>query len=105
MIKGDSIMAFIRSLWVLPLMAYLSACSSYQGMFYAEHTHVGAQIKVSPETDNKPLDVNIGYDRGLLAVVPRTDSGKPAGSVISKTDLDIVCATNSVIKNVFATGK
>jgi len=98
-------MTFIRLLWILPLLMYLSACSSYQGMFYAEHTHVGAQIKISPQTDNKPLDVNIGYDRGLLAVVPRTEPGQDAGSVISKTNLDIVFTTNSVIKNVFATGR
>jgi len=98
-------MTFIRPLWILSLLVYLSACSSYQGMFYAEHTHVGAQIKISPQTDNKPLEVNIGYDRGLFAVVPRTEAGRDAGSVISKTDLDIVFTTNSVIKNVFATGR
>lgn len=83
----------------------LAGCSTYEGMFFVEHTHLGVQVKVSPETDAKPVDVNIGYDRGLLAVVPRTGAGENAGSVISKTDLDIVFTTNSTIKNVFATGK
>lgn len=98
-------MTFTKPLWILLLLVHISACSSYQGMFYAEHTHVGAQIKISPQTDNKPLDVNIGYDRGLLAVVPRTEYEGDAVSVISKTDLEIVFTTNSVIKNVFATGR
>lgn len=90
---------------VLALLSLaLAGCRTYEGMFFVEHTHVGAQIKVSPETDAKPVDVNIGYDRGLLAVVPRTGAGENAGSVISKTDLDIVFTTNSTIKNVFATG-
>ncbi|MCS6285093.1 MAG: hypothetical protein H8K08_06650 [Nitrospira sp.] len=78
--------------------------SMYQGMFYAEHTHVGAQVKISPQTDAKPIDVNLGYDRGLVAVVPRTAAGENAGSVISKTDLEIVFLSDSKIKNVFATG-
>lgn len=76
----------------------------YQGMLYAEHTHVGAQVKLSPQADAKPIDVNFGYDRGFVAVVPRTAPGENAGSVISKTDLEIVFLTDSKIKNVFATG-
>lgn len=88
---------------VVVLMA-CAGCTSYPGMFFAEHTHVGAQIKISPQPDAKPLDVNIGYDRGLVALVPRTGEGENAGSVLSKTDLDIVFLTNSTIKNVFATG-
>lgn len=78
--------------------------SMYQGMLYAEHTHVGAQVKISPQADAKPIDVNLGYDRGFVAVVPRTAPGENAGSVISKTDLEIVFLTDSKIKNVFATG-
>jgi hypothetical protein len=91
---------------LLPYFALVSlaGCSTYQGMFFAEHTHVGAQIEISPEANAKPLNVNIGYDRGVAAIVPRTASGENAGSVISKTDLDIVFATNSTIRNVFATG-
>ena len=89
--------------WSVLIAVQLVGCSRYPGLFFTEHTHVGAQIKLSP-TENKPLNVNIGYDRGLLAVVPRTESGKNAASVISKTDLEIVLATNSLAKNVFATG-
>lgn len=82
----------------------LSAGCTYQGMIYAEHTHVGTQIKIAPQADAKPLDINLGYDRGVIAVVPRTAPGENAGSVISKTDLEIVFLTDSKIKNVFATG-
>lgn len=77
---------------------------SYKGMFFAEHTHVGLQAKISPQADAKPVDVNLGYDRGIVAVVPRTAPGENAGSVISKTDLEVVFMTDSKIKNVFATG-
>lgn len=77
---------------------------SYKGMFFAEHTHVGLQAKISPQADAKPIDVNLGYDRGIVAVVPRTAPGENAGSVISKTDLEVVFMTDSKIKNVFATG-
>lgn len=94
----------IRLLRTVLVLLPLAGCSTYEGMFFVEHTHLGVQIKVSPETDAKPVDVNIGYDRGLFAVVPRTGAGENAGSVISKTDLDIVFTTNSTIKNVFATG-
>lgn len=82
----------------------LSAGCTYQGMIYAEHTHVGTQIKIAPQADAKPLDINLGYDRGIIAVVPRTAPGQNAGSAISKTDLDIRFAYESRIKNVFATG-
>lgn len=91
--------------WSALVAVHLAGCSSYPGLFFTEHTHVGAQIKLTNTgADTRPLKVNIGYDRGLLAVVPRTKSGENAGSVISKTDLDIVLATNSIVKNVFATG-
>ena len=91
--------------WSALVAIHLAGCSSYPGLFFTEHTHVGAQIKLTNTgADTRPLKVNIGYDRGLLAVVPRTESGGNAGSVISKTNLDIVLATNSIVKNVFATG-
>lgn len=86
------------------VMCVFCASCSYKGMFFAEHTHVGAQVKISPQADAKPVDINLGYDRGIVAVVPRTAPGENAGSVISKTDLEIVFMTDSRIKNVFATG-
>ncbi|MBX3120832.1 MAG: hypothetical protein KF784_17370 [Fimbriimonadaceae bacterium] len=89
---------------VLVAVLALSAGCTYQGMIYAEHTHVGTQIKIAPQADVKPVDVNLGYDRGIIAVVPRTAPGENAGSAISKTDLDIRFAYESRIKNVFATG-
>lgn len=90
---------------VLMTVLVLSAgCKPYQGMIYAEHTHVGTQIKIAPQADAKPLDINLGYDRGLIAVVPRTAPGENAGSVISKTDLEIRFLSDSKVKNVFATG-
>ncbi len=90
---------------ILAVVLVLSAgCNNYQGMIYAEHTHVGTQVKIAPQADVKPVDVNLGYDRGIIAVVPRTAPGENAGSVISKTDLDIRFAYDSKIKNVFATG-
>jgi len=88
---------------LLAVLALSTGCT-YQGMIYAEHTHVGTQIKIAPQADAKPLDINLGYDRGVIAVVPRTAPGQNAGSTISKTDLDIRFAHESKIKNVFATG-
>ncbi len=72
-------------------------------MFYSEHTHFGLQVKVNPK-ENKPVDVNLGYDRGIFTVVPRTEKGKDASSVISKTDLCVRFVESSVIRNVFASG-
>jgi len=89
---------------VMAMLVFSAGCNNYQGMIYAEHTHVGAQIKVAPQADAKPIDINLGYDRGLIAVVPRTAPGENAGSVISKTDLEIRFASDSRVKNVFATG-
>lgn len=86
------------------VMCLFCAGCSYKGMFFAEHTHVGLQAKISPQADAKPIDINLGYDRGIVAVVPRTAPGENAGSVISKTDLEVVFMTDSKIKNVFATG-
>lgn len=88
---------------LLAVLAFSAGCT-YQGMIYAEHTHVGTQIKIAPQADAKPVDINLGYDRGVIAVVPRTAPGQNAGSAISKTDLDIRFAHESRIKNVFATG-
>lgn len=90
---------------VLMIVLVLSAgCNRYEGMIYAEHTHVGTQIKIAPQAEARPLDINLGYDRGLIAVVPRTAPGENAGSVISKTDLEIRFASDSKVRNVFATG-
>ncbi|NOU08493.1 MAG: hypothetical protein HOO98_00525 [Nitrospira sp.] len=91
-------------LFISIVACLLCAGCSYKGMFFAEHTHVGLQAKISPQADAKPIDVNLGYDRGIVAVVPRTAPGENAGSVISKTDLEVVFMTDSKIKNVFATG-
>lgn len=89
---------------VICLLCTGCSYTGYEGMFFAEHTHVGLQAKISPQADAKPIDVNLGYDRGIVAVVPRTAPGVNAGSVISKTDLEIVFMYDSTIKNVFATG-
>jgi transcription elongation factor len=89
------------------LMAALSlaslGCARYPGMFYTEHTHFGLQVKVNPR-ENKPVDVNMGYDRGTFAVVPRTTQGADTSSVISKTDLCVRFVESSVVRNVFASG-
>lgn len=89
-----------------PCILLLSACTPYPGLYYAEHTHFGLQVKVNPK-ENKPLDVNMGYDRGNFAVVPRTKKGHDgdAASVLSKTDLCVKFLESSVIRNVYASGK
>lgn len=97
-------MVFIRSLWVIVLIVPLTACTTYKGLSFVEHTHVGAQIKLDT-TNVKPVDVNFGYDRGLVAFVPRLGLEQDAASIISKTDLDIAFATSTTMRNVFATGK
>ena len=90
---------------LMPLCAVIfSACARYPGMFYTEHTQFGLQVKVNPR-ENKPVDVNMGYDRGIFTIVPRTGKGKDASSVISKTDLCVRLVDSSVIRNVFASGE
>ncbi len=94
-----------NSEWVFFMVFSLAACSPYEGMLFVEHTHVGADITLDPTDGPKPVKVDVGYDRGLTALVPRTQSGGPAGSVISKTDLDISFTGGSTTKNVFVSGK
>jgi hypothetical protein len=91
-------------LWVVFMVLPLTACA-YEGMLFVEHTHVGADITFDPTNGPKPVNVDFGYDRGLAALVPRTQSGGNAGSVISRTDLDIQFSGGSKNMNVFASGK
>ncbi len=91
-------------LTVLVVAGLLVGCSNYHGVFFAEHTHFGAQIKVNP-TENKPVDVNMGYDRGIFTVVPRTKKGEEASSVLSKTDIYVKWTERGEVGSVFATGQ
>lgn len=82
----------------------LSGCATYPGIFYAEHTQFGLQVKVNPR-ENKPVDINMGYDRGTFTVVPRMAKGQDAASVISKNDLCVKFHESSVIRSVYASGE
>lgn len=88
---------------LLFLIAFLSGCS-YPGLFFTEHQHVGVQLRISPE-ETKPVDVNLGYDRGLFAMVPRLEKGKDAASILAKSDFNITYRSNTIIRNVFASGR
>lgn len=82
----------------------LSGCIK-GNMFFAEHTHFGLQAKVNP-TENKPVDINMGYDRGIFTLVPKKNvSGTPeAASVVSKTGLCVRFVSKGVVKSVYASG-
>jgi len=83
----------------------ISACVPYPGLYYAEHTHFGLEVKANPK-ETKAVDINLGYDRGVFAVAPRTKRPDgDAASVLSKTDLCIKFLESSVIRNVYASGK
>jgi len=89
--------------WLVTCFFAFSGCAPYPGVFFSEHTHFGIQVKVNPK-ENKPLDVNLGYDRGVFTVVPRTAKDRDASSLISKTDLCVRLIESSVIRNVYASG-
>ena len=95
--------SMIRAISLMGILPLLMGCAKYHGVLFAEHTHFGAQIKLSP-TDDKPVDVNMGYDRGIFTVVPRTTQGAEASSVLSKTDLKVSFKEQGEVNNVFAAG-
>lgn len=84
--------------------ANLTGCATYPGLFYTEHAQFGLQVKVNPR-ENKPVDVNMGYDRGTFAVVPRAGKGQEAVSVISKNDICVRFAESTAVRNLYASGE
>ena len=61
----------------------------YRGAIYSQYQQVGIGIRSSPETAS-PVRVNFGYDRGVIAFVPKLEEGSlkgEAGSLISKNSV------------------
>ena len=102
---------------LIPMVALLvliplTGCT-YKGLFFTEHTHFGLQMKVNP-AENKPVDVNMGYDRGIFTLVPKVEKsvekdGKTilitdAASVISKSNVCVRFASRGIVNNLYASG-
>lgn len=72
--------------FVLGGVAIAASACHYPGAIYTEYTHLGLGVRSSPESAS-PVDVNFGYERGVLAIVPKRADGKDATSLISRTDI------------------
>ena len=58
------------SLVLVPLVL-LAACA-YRGAVYSEYTQFALDVRATQESSS-PVKVNLGYDRGVLAYVPKLD--------------------------------
>lgn len=94
----------LKLLFVLSSIVSLSACQ-YPGAIYVEEVQVGLDVSVST-TDTRPLNVNLGYDRGMFAMAPKINQkGGKAASLLSKSDMLMQFTNETVINNIFVSGQ
>ncbi len=76
------------SILILAMAVIFSGCA-YQGAVYSEYTHYGLGVRSAVE-EASPVNVELGYGRGVYALVPKREAGPSQGeaaSLISKNDL------------------
>ncbi len=79
-----------NTLIIIIAVLCLGGCG-YRGAVYSQYTQMGLQVKTSGETAS-PVDVNFGYDRGAMAIVPKRETGTwegEAGSIIARNNMDV----------------
>ncbi|PON14999.1 hypothetical protein C2W62_26160 [Candidatus Entotheonella serta] len=76
------------SMLILAIALIFSGCA-YRGAVYSEYTHYGIGIRSAVE-EASPINVEVGYGRGVYALVPKREGGLSRGeaaSLISKNNL------------------
>lgn len=74
---------------LIGLLAVLQAgCSSWakDRLLFVEESHIGLKAKVGP--DHAPGDIDFGYRRSIVAVIPKADASAPSSEL--KKSLDVV---------------
>lgn len=72
----------MRRVALLAATAVCGGCKGYDGAIYFESQHWGIGMRGSPEAA-MPLQVDVGYDRDVIAFVPSDSADGEGGSLIA----------------------
>ena len=56
------------------LIMVLNGCASYDRLYFAEESHIGLKAKAA--VDGTPGDVDFGYRRSIMTLIPKADAMK-----------------------------
>lgn len=62
-----------RSITVVLIMV-LNGCASYDRLYFVEESHIGLKAKAA--VDGTPGDVDFGYRRSIMTLIPKADAMK-----------------------------
>lgn len=62
----------IVQLLTMVLIAVLSGCSSHERLYFIEESHIG--LKARAPIDGTPGEVDFGYRRSILTLIPKADA-------------------------------
>lgn len=84
-------MKTLRLFTMLIALAGFSGCA-YRGAVYSEYSQFGLDVRSTAES-GAPVKLSLGYDRGVVAYVPKLAGDKgEAGSIISWQDIGSVAS-------------
>lgn len=64
----------IPQLITVMLVMVLSGCSSHERLYFIEESHIGLKAKAA--VDGTPGEVDFGYRRSIMTLIPKADAGK-----------------------------
>lgn len=76
---------------ILGLGVSLLAGCAYRGAVYAEYTHYGLGVRSSVEAA-APIDVELGYGRGVFSLVPKRTGTSAPGEAVSMIGLNQIAS-------------
>lgn len=62
----------IVQLLTVALITLLSGCSSHERLYFIEESHIG--LKARAQLDGTPGEVDFGYRRSILTLIPKADA-------------------------------
>lgn len=64
----------IPQLITVVLVTVLGGCSSHDRLYFVEESHIGLKAKAG--VDGTPGEVDFGYRRSIMTLIPKADAGK-----------------------------
>ncbi|MCS6285092.1 MAG: hypothetical protein H8K08_06645 [Nitrospira sp.] len=70
-------------LFLVPVLLVLAGCPSHDRLYFIEQSHIG--LKATAAADPTPADIDFGYRRSVVALIPKADATEPGKSDTERT--------------------
>lgn len=75
----------IPQLITVMLVMVLSGCSSHDRLYFVEESHIGLKAKAG--VDGTPGEVDFGYRRSIMTLIPKADAGGDDQAKLERKEL------------------